>query len=42
MRALMIHGGVSQTGIGSDLAVLLVSAAARSVIGARMYPRLAR
>ena len=42
MRALMVHGGVSQLGIGLDLAVLIAAAVILSLVGAVMYPRLAR
>jgi len=42
MRALMVHGGVSQLGIGLDLAVLVAAAVVLSLVGAVMYPRLAR
>jgi len=42
MRALMVRGGVSQLGIGLDLAVLIVAAVILSLVGAVMYPRLAR
>ena len=42
MRALMIRGGTSQDGLGLDFAVLSVAALALTVVGARLYPRLAR
>ena len=42
MRALMVRGGVSQLGVGVDFAVLVVAAVSLSLIGAQMYPRLAR
>ncbi len=42
MRALMIHGGASAYGVGFDFGVLLLAMAALTVIGARLYPNLAR
>ncbi len=42
MRALMIQGGASQSGLGIDFAVLLAASAGLTVVAARLYPRLAR
>lgn len=40
LRALMLAGGTSVYGLGVDLTVLLLTAAALVVIGARLYPRV--
>jgi len=42
MRALMIRGGASLHGTGFDLAILALSLAVLTVVGARLYPNLAR
>jgi ABC-2 type transport system permease protein len=42
MRALMIHGGTTSYGIAADFAVLILALALLTVIGARLYPNLAR
>jgi ABC-2 type transport system permease protein len=42
MRALMIRGGASAHGVGLDFGVLLLAMAVLTVIGARLYPNLAR
>jgi ABC-2 type transport system permease protein len=42
LRALMIHGGASQYGLGMDFAVLLLALVALTLISARLYPNLAR
>jgi ABC-2 type transport system permease protein len=42
MRALMIQGGATAYGVGADFAVLFFTLAALTMIGARLYPNLAR
>jgi ABC-2 type transport system permease protein len=42
IRALMIQGGATAYGVGADFAVLLLALAALTMIGARLYPNLAR
>ena len=42
MRSLMIRGGVSLHGYGTDLAVLVLALTALTAIGARLYPNLTR
>ncbi len=42
LRTLMIQGGHSAFGLGTDIAVLSLSTLALILIAAKMYPRLAR
>jgi ABC-2 type transport system permease protein len=42
IRALMIQGGTTAYGVGADFTVLLLALAVLTVIGARLYPNLAR
>jgi ABC-2 type transport system permease protein len=42
MRALMIQGGATAYGVGTDFTVLLFAMALLTAIGARLYPNLAR
>jgi len=42
MRALMIHGGTTSYGIGTDFAVLFFAMLLFTTIAARLYPNLAR
>ena len=42
IRVLMIQGGATAYGIGADFAVLFFALAALTMIGARLYPNLAR
>ena len=40
LRALMLHDGVSNFGLGVDFSVLLITTMVLVVIGARLYPRV--
>ena len=40
LRALMISGGTSTLGVGTDLAVLVGATAALVALAARLFPRL--
>ncbi len=40
VRALMLAGGTSLTGLGTDIVVLLVITLILAVICARLYPRI--
>jgi ABC-2 type transport system permease protein len=40
LRAVMIHGGESAFGIGTDFALLVASTVVLVVIAARVYPRV--
>ena len=42
MRALMIQGGATAYGVGTDFTVLLFAMALLTALGARLYPNLAR
>jgi ABC-2 type transport system permease protein len=42
LRSLMIVGGSSMYGLGVDLVVLLAALCALVIIGARLYPSVAR
>ena len=42
MRALMIQGGASQSGLGMDFAVLVLALVVLTTISARLYPNLAK
>jgi ABC-2 type transport system permease protein len=41
LRALMLSGGQSSFGLGTDIAVLVLATAAIVIVASRMYPRLA-
>lgn len=40
LRALMVRGGTSAYGVGTDLAILVASAALLVAVAARMFPRI--
>src|SRR5579885_3222182 len=42
LRAMMLAGGTSATGLGLDFAVMLFATIALVLIGARLYPRVAQ
>jgi ABC-2 type transport system permease protein len=42
LRALMLAGGTSATGLGLDFVIMLLTTVVLVLIGARLYPRLAR
>ena len=42
LRALMLAGGISVFGLGTDLAVLFVGTTILVIIGGRLYPSVAR
>lgn len=42
LRALMLAGGTSATGLGTDFLVMLVATIVLVLIGARLYPRVAQ
>jgi ABC-2 type transport system permease protein len=42
IRSLMIQGGATSYGIGTDFAVLILALAALTTVSARLYPNLAR
>jgi ABC-2 type transport system permease protein len=42
LRALMLAGGVSAYGLGTDFGILLAASTALVVIGGRLYPNVAR
>jgi ABC-2 type transporter. len=41
LRALMLAGGSSATGLGLDFIILIVATAILTLIGARLYPTIA-
>jgi ABC-2 type transport system permease protein len=42
LRALMLAGGTSASGLGLDFVIMLITTVVLVLIGARLYPRVAR